>query len=185
MYGFWPSLPEDATTTTPAATFAESDAALAGLMDLSLQENADRAQQARVRAARLVRQAISQSPSVREARLAADAALQEVDYARAGRLPQVSVGAKSTVNTADSQSLLKSDGTPMATLNADMPLYDWGRVDAAVKGREAAVGSAQAAPFDRLTTAIARLNQLGQITAMLPGQVQPQALGQLTIGLLG
>ena len=77
----------EAATTTPAATFAESDAALAGLMDLSLQENADRAQQARVRAARLVRQAISQSPSVREARLAADAALQEVDYARAGRLP--------------------------------------------------------------------------------------------------
>ena len=48
------------------------------------------------------------------------------------------------MNTADSQSLLKSDGTPMATLNADMPLYDWGRVDAAVKGREAAVGSSQA-----------------------------------------
>ena len=127
-----------------ATAMAETDAGLLALMELSVQHNTDRAGQARLRAARLVRQAISQSPSVREARLAADAALQDVDYARAGKLPQLSVGAKSTVNTADSQSLLKADGTPMATLNADMPLYDWGRVDAAVKGREAAVGSALA-----------------------------------------
>ena len=126
----------------------DADAGLAGLIELALQDNPERARQASLRAVRLVRQAISQSPSVRESRLAADAALQEVDYARAGKLPQVSVGAKSTVNTADSQSLLKADGMPMATLHADMPLYDWGRVDAAVKGREAAAGSAQA-QFDQ------------------------------------
>ncbi len=119
-----------------------TDTGLTSLIESSLQENADRSRQANLRAERLVRQSISQSLPVREARLAADAAQQEIAYARAARMPVVSVGGRSTVNSADAQSLLKADGTPMATLNADMPLYDWGRVDAAVKSREAALGSA-------------------------------------------
>ncbi len=137
-------LPACAGAAAAAITLPEMDGALNALMLLSQQENAGDTKLATLRAAKLVRQAISQSPSVREARMIADAALRDVDYARAGKMPQVSIGAKSTVNTADAQSLLKSDGTPMATLNADMPVYDGGRVDAMVKGREAAVGSAMA-----------------------------------------
>ncbi len=117
-------------------------ASLAGLIEASSQQNADGSRPARLRAERLVRQSISHSLTVREARLVAHAAQQEIDYARAGKLPVVSIGGRSTVNSADAQSLLKADGTPMATLNADMALYDWGRVDAAVKSREAALGSA-------------------------------------------
>ncbi len=107
------------------------------------------------RVGRLVRRAIATSPSVREATLLVESALQGITVARAGRLPQLTLGAQSTVNTAQADSLMKADGTPMAVLSAQMPLYDWGRVDAAVRGQQSAVAAARALVAQRQQEAAA------------------------------
>ena len=99
---------------------------------------------ARTRVKKLVHNAIVNSPLVREARLLQESAILGITVARSGSLPVITVGAQSTVNTADNQSLMRANGTPMATVSAQIPLYDWGRADAAVRGQRSAATAAHA-----------------------------------------
>ena len=85
---------------------------------------------------RLVRHALDYGPSIREARYIADAAQQEINAAKGARLPQVSISSGVTTYTGEMPSVTKPD-RPYVGMNATVPVYDFGRIAAQVKGREA------------------------------------------------
>ncbi len=78
----------------------------------------------------LVQEALKRSHQVGAARLNAEAALDDIAEARAGKSLQASVGAG--LGPGGSQTLAGSDNTPLqfrASVNAGQLLYDGGRVD--------------------------------------------------------
>jgi len=86
---------------------------------------------------RLVQQAMDYSPAMREARYTADAAQQDINAAKGGRLPQVSISSAGTTYTGEILGV-RSPDRPYYGVNATVPVYDFGRITALVKGREAA-----------------------------------------------
>lgn len=91
----------------------------------------------------LVRQALAYSPAMREARYTAEAAQQEINAAKGGRLPQVSISSASTTYTGEIPSVSRPD-RPYYGVNATIPVYDFGRITAQVKGRQAAYDASNA-----------------------------------------
>ena len=85
---------------------------------------------------RLVQQALDYSPAIREARYTADAAQQDITAAKGQRLPQVSISSGATTYTGEIATA-GSESRPYYGVNATMPVYDFGRITAQVKGREA------------------------------------------------
>ena len=92
---------------------------------------------------RLVQQAMDYSPAIREARYTADAAQQDINAAKGQRLPQVSISSSATTYTGEIPSGSRPD-RPYYGVNATVPVYDFGRIAAQVKGREAAFDATNA-----------------------------------------
>lgn len=107
------------------------------LRDLQNLANSANVTRSDVQLKHLVQQALVYSPAMREARYTADAAKQDINAAKGGRLPQVSISTASTTYTGEIPSLSRPD-RPYYGVNATMPVYDFGRIAAQVKGREAA-----------------------------------------------
>lgn len=103
---------------------------------LSLQSEANlRRSEAQVQL--LIRQAHAFSPALRELSYAVDAAEQDINVAKGAKAPQVTFRGSSTVVTGGLPTASSSSGMPYIGVNAALTVYDFGRIDATVKNREA------------------------------------------------
>ncbi len=84
------------------------------------------------------------SPTIREGEFTALAAGQDVDAAKGAKMPQVTLTGQSLYSDGDLAKASRADGRPAATLAAQYALYDWGRIDANIRGREQAREAANA-----------------------------------------
>ena len=80
--------------------------------------------------------ALNNSPSSRELMASLMAAGLDVSAAKGAKAPQVTLTVNSVMTEGDLASASKSRGSPGATIQATYVLYDWGRLDANVKGRK-------------------------------------------------
>jgi len=72
-----------------------------------------------------------------------NAADQDVAAAKGARQPQVTLTGQSVASDGDMPSAAKATGKPSVSLQANYPLYDWGRIAANITGREQAQSAAQ------------------------------------------
>ena len=107
------------------------------LRDLSTLASPNNVIRSEAQLKRLVQQALEYSPAIREARYTADAAQQDINAAKGQRLPQISISSSATNYTGEITTT-SSSGRPNFGVNATIPVYDFGRLTAQVKGREAA-----------------------------------------------
>jgi adhesin transport system outer membrane protein len=87
----------------------------------------------------LFRTALDNSPVMGEARLSIDAA--NGDIACGALLPQVSATEQSRYSSTATVSSNRLLGNPDVAVSATMPVYDWIKIDARIKGRESASAS--------------------------------------------
>jgi adhesin transport system outer membrane protein len=85
----------------------------------------------------LVKQAHAYSPLLRELDYSIDAAEQDINVARGARSPQITLRGSSTVVTGGLPTSNRSSGLPYIGVNATLTVYDFGRIEAAIKNREA------------------------------------------------
>ncbi len=95
----------------------------------------------------LIRVAEEYSPALREGDFTALAAGQDIEAAKGARLPQVTLTGQSLYTDGDIARASRANGKPATTLTAQYALYDWGRIEANIRGRE----QAQQAAFARKT----------------------------------
>lgn len=122
------------------ALASEEIRTLRNLQNLS---NSDNVKQSDVRLQQLVRQALDNSPALREAQFIADAAQQDINAAKGERLPRINLTSSLTAFTGEIPSISRPD-RPYYGVNANMPLYDFGRITAQIKVREATYEGASA-----------------------------------------
>ncbi len=84
------------------------------------------------------------SPGLREAVLGEDAAKADIVAAKGARYPKVTFTGQSTFRDGDLPSQSKATGRPSVNLTAEYPLYDWGRIEANIRGREFAASTEKA-----------------------------------------
>ena len=92
----------------------------------------------------LIQMALDNSPVLKEARFNIDAANEDIVAARGARLPQVSATAQTRYTSTATVSGNPLLGNPGVTVSATLPVYDWGKIDAQIKGRESALGATSA-----------------------------------------
>jgi len=85
----------------------------------------------------LTKQAHAYSPLLRELGYAVDAAEQDINVAKGARSPQITLRGSSTLVTGGLPSNSRTSGMPYIGVNAAYTVYDYGRIDATVKNREA------------------------------------------------
>lgn len=129
-------IPQTVSAQTPAIgpLNTEDIQTLRNLPSLQGPENLIRSE-AQVRS--LIRHANAFSPLLRELNYAVDAAEQDINVAKGARAPQVTVRGSSTVVTGGLPTASSSSGMPYIGVNAALTVYDFGRIDATVKNREA------------------------------------------------
>jgi len=120
------------------------------LRDLKNLANPENVQQSNIQLRKLVNQALEYSPALRDARYSSDAAQQDINAAKGARMPDVKISAFQTNATHEN---IQPD-RPHYNVNATMPVYDFGRITAQIKGREAAYAATNAR-FDQQTNQIA------------------------------
>lgn len=113
---------------------AEEIRSLRDLPNLAKPENVQRSN---VQLRKLINQALEYSPALRDARYSADAAQQDLNAAKGARLPEVKISGVNTNTTNDLPSSIRPDRA-YVNVNATVPVYDFGRITAQIKGREAA-----------------------------------------------
>ncbi len=94
------------------------------------------------------------SPLLREANYSVQAAAQDINAAKGARLPQVTITGASTTNTGQIASTNRADGRLYGGVSASVPIYDFGRIDAAIKSREA-TREATAARYEQQANQVA------------------------------
>jgi len=98
--------------------------------------SAARIAQSNLRQKEIIKNALAYSPTARELASSQLAAGQDTLSAKGAKAPQVTALAQSIVTEGDLANASKNKGSPGATLQAIYTVYDWGRIDAIVKGRE-------------------------------------------------
>lgn len=84
----------------------------------------------------IIQKALSYSPTARELVASQLAAGQDTLAAKGAKAPQVTAYAQSIVTEGDLTAANKNRGSPGAIVQATYTVYDWGRIDANVKGRK-------------------------------------------------
>lgn len=92
----------------------------------------------------LVRMAEDYSPARREGTYNIIAASQDIEAAKGARMPQVTVTGQSLYSDGDMARASRATGKPSVVLAAQYALYDWGRINANIQGREQAREAAYA-----------------------------------------
>jgi adhesin transport system outer membrane protein len=113
---------------------------LRSLQNLGSDESAKRAE---LQLRQLVKRALEFSPAMREARYTTDAARQDINAAKGARSPQVNLTSGATTYTGEIPNTSRPD-RPYFGVNATVPVYDFGRINASIKGREAAYEASNA-----------------------------------------
>jgi adhesin transport system outer membrane protein len=98
-------------------------------------DSADKVAESNLRVQQVVQTALTFSPATREIMAGAQAAGLDVLAAKGAKLPQVTLTGQSIVTEGDLALASKNRGSPGVTVSATYTVYDWGRLDAAVKGR--------------------------------------------------
>lgn len=98
----------------------------------------------RLRLRQLIRAAQEYSPALREGDYNVLAATQDIEAAKGARLPQVTLAGQSLYSEGDIANAARATGKPSVTLSAQYIIYDWGRIEANVRGREQAQEAAYA-----------------------------------------
>ncbi len=91
-----------------------------------------------------MRRAEEYSPQIRESASSALAANQDLQAAKGAKLPLVTGSSQSIYRTGDLAINSRATGKPSVTVSAQLPIYDWGRIDANIRGRESALEAAYA-----------------------------------------
>ena len=107
-----------------------------GLKNFSGLNSAEKVAESNARQKKVIDVALTNSPATREIIAGALAAGQDVLAAQGAKLPQVTVTGQSVVTEGDLANASKNRGGPGVTLSATYTVYDWGRIDAAIKGRQ-------------------------------------------------
>lgn len=97
---------------------------------------ADRIAQSNLRQKQIIQGALAYSPTGREILANLSAAGQDVAAAQGAKVPQVTATVQSAMTEGDIAAASKNRGSPGVTLQATYVVYDWGRIDANVKGRK-------------------------------------------------
>jgi adhesin transport system outer membrane protein len=98
--------------------------------------SAARLAQSNLRQKEIIQKALTYSSTARELVASQLAAGQDTLAAKGAKAPQVTALAQSVVTEGDLANASKNKGSPGATLQAIYTVYDWGRIDAIVKGRK-------------------------------------------------
>ena len=129
-----------AVATDNEALPADEIRLLRSLQNLGSEESAKRAE---LQLRQLVKRALEFSPAMREARYTTDAARQDINAAKGARSPQVNLTSGATTYTGEIPNTSRPD-RPYFGVNATVPVYDFGRIAASIKGREAAYDASNA-----------------------------------------
>jgi outer membrane protein, adhesin transport system len=98
--------------------------------------SAARIAESNLRQKEIIQKALTYSPTARELIASQLAAGQDTLSAKGAKAPQVTALVQSAVTEGDLANASKNKGSPGATLQAIYTVYDWGRIDAIVKGRK-------------------------------------------------
>ena len=98
--------------------------------------SAERIALSNLRQKEIIQGALAYSPTARELLASLLAAGQDTLAAQGAKAPQVTAYAQSIVTEGDLTSPNKNRGSPGAIVQATYTVYDWGRIDANVKGRK-------------------------------------------------
>ncbi len=107
------------------------------LRNIAALKSVDKVLQSEAQVRLLVKQAQAFSPLLRELEYAVDAAEQDINVAKGARMPRLVVGGSSRAVSGDLPAANRANGKPYLNLNAELTVYDFGRIDATVKNREA------------------------------------------------
>ncbi len=124
------------------------------LRNIAALKSVDKVLQSEAQVRLLVKQAQAFSPLLRELEYAVDAAEQDVNVAKGARMPRLVVSGASRAVSGDLPAANRANGKPYLNLNAELTVYDFGRIDATVKNREARKDAGNAR-FEQQTNQIA------------------------------
>jgi len=107
------------------------------LRNIAVLKSVEKVLQSEAQVRSLVRQAHTFSPALRELDYAVDAAEQDINVAKGARMPRVTASGASRLISGEIPAANRPSGNPYLNLNAEVTVYDFGRIDATVKNREA------------------------------------------------
>jgi len=135
--------------------------------------SAGRIVESNLRQKEIIIAALNYSPTARELLASLLAAGLDTTAAKGSKAPQVTATVQSAMTEGDLAMASKNRGSPGATIQATYVLYDWGRLDANVKGRKEAEISlnarqnlvARQVALDAITTCLELSKQRALLTA--------------------
>lgn len=135
--------------------------------------SAARVAQSNLRQKEIIQAALAYSSTARELFASQLAAGQDTLAAKGAKAPQVTAYAQSIVTEGDLALAAKNRGSPGAIVQATYTVYDWGRIDANIKGRKESEISlyarqnlvARQVTIDALTTCLELNKQRALLTA--------------------
>ena len=108
------------------------------LRDFNALSEKERIKASDVQLKKMVRIAIENSPLVREAKLNIIAANEDINAAKGSRYPQITGTGQSRISGGDIPLEGRATGKLSYNVAAQMPIYDWGKIDALIAGRNSA-----------------------------------------------
>lgn len=108
------------------------------LRDFTALNDKDRIKASDAQLKKMVRLAIENSPLVREAKLNIIAANEDINAAKGSRYPQITGTGQSRVSGGDIPLEGRATGRLSYNVAAQMPVYDWGKIDALIAGKNSA-----------------------------------------------
>lgn len=158
------------------------------LRDLARLKSEPNRAAARAQTERLVKQALTFSPVVRETNFAAIASGADIAAARGARLPQVNATAQSVNSDGDMNRAARATGKPALTLTAQVVAFDWGRIAANIAGREyAQTGAYARANLSRrqvVAEALANCLELNKQRALVTANIEYIEKINVIVGML-
>lgn len=131
------NMPTSTTYAQSGAIQPLSSDEIQTLRNIAALKSVEKVLQSEAQVRLLVKQAQTFSPLLRELEYAVDAAGQDINVAKGARMPRLTVSGASRSVSGELPTANRPSGKPYLNLNAEMTVYDFGRIDATVKNREA------------------------------------------------
>ena len=108
------------------------------LRDFSALSDKERIKSSDTQLKKMVHFAIENSPLIREAKLNIIAANEDINAAKGSRYPQINGTGQSRISGGDIPLEGRATGKLSYNVAAQMPIYDWGKIDAMIAGKSSA-----------------------------------------------
>jgi outer membrane protein, adhesin transport system len=128
----------DSATYAQNSTNAFSSDELRVLRDFTALSDKDYIKVSDANLKKMVRIAIENSPLVREGKFNLLAANEDINAAKGARYPQITGTGQSRISGGDIPLEGRATGKLSYSVTAQMPIYDWGKIDALIAGRNSA-----------------------------------------------